>query len=430
MGLISNKRKTPWTVIVGLLTAIIFYLSISWGCAPQQTVKKGMSLERKKAIEDSLRKAQQFEIIKYWSSGYEYYKNKSYGDAQKYFWKVIRMDTAMAYADTFHYKDIFARLANCYVRQNKPDSAQIVYKMGLKYFPNDIYLHESLGYMLRSKGQLEASAKQYEKAVQLNPKKTVDWKILAEIYVKLRETDKAINAYEKYTALKPNDRKALEILSILYKESGEEEKAIAKKEEILKNNPNDVDLMLQLGKTYGDLGNYQKARDLYLRILKLEPENKIALSLLAFSYMNLEAYTEAIQTYKKLMKLEPRNAEMLCNIASAYRMKKNYRIAKNYVRKAISIDPKYGLVYITMAQIYEASAADCINQKGGKVDFDDKLVYEKAYNEYKKALKDPAYITLAQQRMDAIRAMLPTKQDRFFNQGKKEPTSPCYKWIF
>ena len=69
MGLISNKRKTPWTVIVGLLTAIIFYLSISWGCAPQQTVKKGMSLERKKAIEDSLRKAQQFEIIKYWSPG-------------------------------------------------------------------------------------------------------------------------------------------------------------------------------------------------------------------------------------------------------------------------------------------------------------------------------------------------------------------------
>ncbi len=430
MGRANEKKMTPWSLFAGIAAALILYVGIFWGCAPQKMANQGMSAARKKAIADSLKKVEQFEILKSWSSGYEYYKNKSYDDAKKYFWKVIKMDTAMAYADTFHYKDIFARLANCYVQENKPDSAQLSYTMGLKYFPNDVYLHESLGYVLRGKGQLEKAAEQYEKAVKLDPKKAEDWKILGEIYVKLNDTDNAIRAYEKYTTMKPNDRKTLEVLSILYKESGREEEAIAKKEEILKNSPNDVTLMLQLGKAYTGRGDLKKARDMYLKALSLEPENRIALSLLGYVYMNLENYSAAIETYKKLQKIEPKNAEIICNIASAYRMKKQFKIAKNYVRKAISIDPKFGLDYITMAQIYEASAGDCINNKGGKVDFDDKLVYEKAYKEYKKALRDPQYADLAQRRMDAIRTMLPTKEDRFFNKGKKEPTSACYKWIY
>ena len=430
MGRVNEAKMTLRSVIVGAMAALFLYVGIFWGCAPQQTANQGMSAARRKAIADSLKKIEQFEILKSWSSGYEYYKNKSYDDAKKYFWKVIKMDTAMAYADTFHYKDIFSRLANCYVKQNKPDSAQLAYTMGLKYFPNDAYLHESLGYIFLHKGQFEKAAEQYEKAVKLNPKKAEDWRILGQIYVKLNDTDNAIRAYEKYTAMKPNDRKALEALSILYKESGREDEAIAKKEEILKNNPNDVTLMLQLGKAYTDQGDLKKARDMYLRVLSIEPKNNVALSLLGYVYMNLENYSEAIKTYKKLQKLEPKNAEILCNIASAYRMEKKFRIAKNYVRKAISIDPKLGLNYITMAQIYETSAGDCINKKGGKVSFDDKLVYEKAYFEYKKALRDPQYADLAQRRMDAIHSMLPTIEDRFLHKGQKEPTGSCYKWIY
>ncbi len=430
MGMEYNQKRSSWSLVAGIVLSVLFYVGVFWGCAPQQTAQKGMSAARKKAIEDSLRKVQQFEILKSWSSGYEYYKNKSYADAKKYFWKVIKLDTAMAYADTFHYKDIFARLANCYVQENKPDSAQLAYTMGLKYFPNDVYLHEALGYILRGKGQLQEAAKHYEIAVKLNPKKASDWRILGEIYVKLNDDENAIRAYEKYIALKPNDRKAMEVLSILYRETGREDQAIAQKEKMLEQSPNDVTLMLQLGKAYSSQGNYKKARDMYLRVLKLEPENRTALALLGYVYMNLEDYNNAIATYKKLMKLEPKNTEVLCNIASAYRMKGEFRVARSYVRRAISINPRYGLAHITMGQIYESSAEKCINKKNGKVDFDDKLVYEKAYYEYKKALKDPEFADKAQRRMDAIATMLPTKEDRFFNKGKKEPTSSCYKWIY
>ena len=101
MGMEYNQKCSSWSLVAGIVLSVLFYVGVFWGCAPQQTAQKGMSAARKKAIEDSLRKVQQFEILKSWSSGYEYYKNKMYRNSIKPLLKVVKLDTLKRYKNTF-----------------------------------------------------------------------------------------------------------------------------------------------------------------------------------------------------------------------------------------------------------------------------------------------------------------------------------------
>jgi|Deesub1362B_J571_1020462.scaffolds.fasta_scaffold02451_6 tetratricopeptide (TPR) repeat protein len=425
-----RKGKSYQAGFLGILILSLYaiYLIFQIGCAPQQQVQKEISPERQKAIEDSIRKAKELEIARYWSFGYEYYKNKNYKEAKPYFWKVINMDPNMELADKYHYKDIFARLANCYIQENKADSAQLAFEMGVKHFPNDIYLHESLGYMYRQKGMFEDAIQHYKKAVELDPEKAINYKHLADLYIRTNQPELAIEALESYVKMSPEDRDAQEKLAVLYRTTGREDEAIRKKEEILAKNPDDTGLMFDLGKAYYNRGESEKAVEMLNRLLQKEPENVEALQYLAGAYMNLERYDSAIATYKKILKIQPENIEILCAVAGAYRMKNQFVQARNYVRRALRIDPKHGLPYMTMGEIYESAAEYCMNKRGGKLEYDDKLVYEKAYKEYQKATRDPLFADRARRRMEAIKPLLPTTEDRFFNKYN-QPKDACYKWI-
>ncbi len=397
-------------------------------CAPQQQQKQ-VSPERQKAIEDSLRKVREFEIAKNWSTAYEYYKNKSYADAKKYFWKVIKLDPEMKLAEKFHYKDIFARLATCYVKENKADSAEYAYREGLKHFPNDAYLHESLAYIYRTKGNLEGAIEHYKKATELEPDKAINYKHLADLYIRTNQPELAIEALENYTKMVPNDRDAQDKLAALYRATGREDEAVRKMEEILAQNPNDTRVMYNLGKAYFQRGENEKAVEIFNRLLAKEPENIDALTYLAGAYMNLSQYDKAIQTYKKILALQPNNVEILCAVATAYKLKNQFVRARSYVRRAIRANPKHGLPFITMGEIYESAVEYCMNKRGGKLTYDDKLVYELAYKEYQKAKRDPMMRDRAEKRMEALKPLLPTTEDRFFNKYDK-PKDKCYQWIF
>jgi len=404
-----------------------------WGCTPAPR-KEAISPERQKAIEDSLRrereKQMEFEIAKTWSTGYEYFKNESYPDAKKYFLKLLALDPEMKYAAKYRYRDLFTRLATCYIKENKADSAQWAYEMGIKFFPDNAYLHRSLGYILRNKNLLEEAIAEYEKAVELDPGYKPDYQALGDLYIRVDDLDKAIWAFEKLAEIDPEDRRVQETLASLYRTTGREDEALAKKEEILAKNPTDTGLMMELAEAYYRRDENEKVIDVLTKLLELEPKNIKALEYLGGAYLNLEQYTKALRAYNSIIKLEPRNTRILCNIATVYRMIKDFQTAKRYVKRALSIDPKFAYAHMVMAEIYESSAEECINKREGKVTFDDKLVYEKAYKEYRKILNDLEYGDKARARMEAIKGLLPTKEDRFFNPGKEEPTDPCYKWIF
>jgi hypothetical protein len=82
-----------------------------------------------------------------------------------------------------------------------------------------------------------------------------------------------------------------------------------------------------------------------------------------------------------------------------------------------------------MGSIYETAVPYCQSKmKRKETSYEDKLVYEKAYFEYKKAAKDPAFRSMAKKKQEIIKPFIPTKEDRFMHKNDKIK-SPCYQWI-
>ncbi|RMF64961.1 MAG: hypothetical protein D6743_08625 [Calditrichaeota bacterium] len=119
----------------------------------------------------------------------------------------------------------------------------------------------------------------------------------------------------------------------------------------------------------------------------------------------------------------------MCGISRAYKDLGNYVTARSYARRALRTNSAYGLGWIALGEVYEASAESCVEKKKGKVEFNDKLVYELAAIQYRKALKDPEFSQEAERHLGYLQAVLPTKEDKFMHKGQKKPVGPCYAWI-
>jgi len=105
--------------------------------------------------------------------------------------------------------------------------------------------------------------------------------------------------------------------------------------------------------------------------------------------------------------------------------------AMSWAGKAINMDSQNGQTYANRASVYEAVGMACA---GSVPDFDDKLVFMMAYEDYIKAKAKGYY--KATNKIDFLKeARIPQSGDWFFNRdeyvkaGKAKPKKECYAWL-
>ena len=149
----------------------------------------------------------------------------------------------------------------------------------------------------------------------------------------------------------------------------------------------------------------------------------------ADAYENMRKYSDAIKDYKAALKLSPESYDLMLEIAENYKWLNQFSKAKYWANKTLSKKPGYGKALIALGEIYEAAVPYCQKKSGKKSStVEDKLVYEQAFNVYKKALYDVAFKSKARQKMNYVKPLLPTKEDRFMHPNAKIK-SACYKFV-
>jgi len=412
--------------VVSLFAVALIQLT---GCAPVAQ-QMDMSPERQKAIDDSLQKVYIYELNKAWSTGYEYYKPKIYERAIKPFWRVIELDTI----DRF--KDVYALLSDSYFKLGKVDSAQLVLEKGLESYPDNVGLRRNLAYILAGKEQIDDAIAEYELVTKADDTQVNDWKQLANLYLRNDMLDDAIMAYQKVMELDPTDQDAQNTLGQLLKGAGDEDAAIEALEKALALDPNNTQLMFDIGKSYYNQGEYAKAVEKLEGYLQKQPYDYIAMEYLGGSYNGKGDFRKAIDVYSKIVAAQPENKKIYTDIATNHKELRQFITARKFVNKALAVDSKYGLAYIVLGEIYEATVDNCMRQKGKTMPkFDDKLVYREAYRQYQKAASDLQFKDIADRKRGYLRDFLPSKEDEFFNKNRKKAngrysvTDDCYKWI-
>lgn len=374
---------------------------------------------------DHLRNAETslMDIRQWYSFGSEYFKNKSYKSALPYLWKVFLNDS------TKYARNAIRKIADSYFNLQMADSTLIASYRGLALFPDLVRLHYYAGYIQENLGKFKCAIPHYEALVESEPENTQYLEKLAFLYFK-DEDLKALKVQEKLVTLDPTNSKYSELQAEMIRALiGDGKELLNALKESFEKDPDNVNTAFNYGSTASKQGEYNQALVPLTRVIeKLDNKHTKAYKIRAQCYEGLEQFGSAIADYKKIVELEPDNAEIMCAIANAYRNQNQFSKGRYWVRKALSVKSGYGLAYLTMGEIYESAVSKC--QSGRDRKYDDGLVYEMAYDEYEKALKDPAFKSTAKSRMNSLKPFLLTREELFMNQNRKKLKEPCYtSWI-
>ncbi len=386
----------------------------------------------------------QVNLMAEFSLFYESYKNKEYESSLPHGWTVL-----LTNPKPFLRYHPFVKMAKMLwfmhdsVATDDNQKAQIadttlfLYSLAEKYVTDqealsDFYAQE--GFVRESwlnppdvKGAIAA----YEKAWELNPN-------LSDYYL-----DRLGLLYAK-NASDENDykMKALELYSKLSEKDPSNEIWLKRIEGLAE----DIDELVDITKKAWDLDKentekawkyaelcmkaeeYEKAIEPLKFLIEKSPNVINYREKIAIAYTKLEKYPEAIKAYKELIKLDPKNRTYYVNIAIIYKDMNQLSVARSYLQKAMKVDPKWDYPYYILGTMYEQAARDC------GFEFEDKLVYLLAVEQYKKAAKlGGEYAQLAKDRVVALKESVPTKEDYFFRKlksgDKVKIEGKCYGWI-
>jgi tetratricopeptide (TPR) repeat protein len=363
------------------------------------------------------------DVRMWFSFGSEYYKNKNYPSCLPYLWKVFIHDTAK-YA-----RASIRKIADSYFQLQKADSTLIACYRGLEKFPDHITLHYFAGFIQDNVGKFRCAIPHYEALVEDNPKKAEYLEKLAFLYFK-DENEKAMQVQEQLVNLDPTNGEYNNTLAQYTDYFLGAGGALEARKKAYENDPQNMDFAIQYGKAAYDAGEYKAALVPLAAVIKKDAKNTEALEYSAMCCESLEDYTAANNDYKKILEVTPDNADIMCAIANNYKNMNQFSNGRYWTNKALQAKPGYGLAYMGMAEIYERAVTHCQNKENRGRKYDDGLVYELAYNQYRKALNDPAFRSKARARMGGLKPVLPTDEEVFMNQNRKKLKMKCYtSWI-
>lgn len=359
------------------------------------------------------------DIKQWYSFGSEHYKNKDYDAALPYLWKVFENDSAK------YGSRAIGKIAASYFNKQKIDSTLLVCYKGLKRFPNNQKLHYYAGFLQEKLNHLKCAIPHYLAMLKKSPKNKVYLETVALMYFRLND-EKAIEYQQKVVDLDPKDSKAATSLgnymeTLLGSAKDAWKSAWEKDKTNFKAGRNYVKALI-------DEGDFKQALEPLGVLIKNDPK-PIDYKNRAIALENLSKYRQALKDLKSWLKLKPDNVEILLYMADDYRALNEFVTANKWISKALRKKPGYGKAYIARGELYEATIAYCQSKrKSNKMEMEDKMVYEKARLQYKKAMKDFTVKNKAKAKYNALANYVRTKTDKFMQPNAKIKSN-CYNYL-
>lgn len=171
-----------------------------------------------------------------------------------------------------------------------------------------------------TKQDYEGAAAEFQRAVNLNPSSdySVDaTKYLAQSYLKLEKTDKAIEAYQNTLMRQPGrDDLQLELGNVLYAEDRFEE-AVQAYQKAVNIDPSSLN-QFSLAQGLMQTGRYDAARSTFSNVIRLEPHSAHGYLGLGQAYAKAGEYDSAIEQFETALDKQSDYYEAYAEIGYAY----------------------------------------------------------------------------------------------------------------
>ncbi|MBN2088533.1 tetratricopeptide repeat protein [candidate division KSB1 bacterium] len=412
-----------WLIISN---ALIYLLSISnFNCAPPTN-----SIGDPKQVNaiDSLTiknlEKYQKSIDNEYQVGLQHYLNGQFREAVNHFQSTIQLDTIR------YHKNVWSKIVDSYQQLELADSAILFCEKGLEQHPRKIELWLQGAALQEKLENRKKAIPYYQKLVKLIPHSPDCWRKLANLCAQ-KDVEAAIQAYDIVMILNSEDTSSKQIQTDLLLRTGDPTSVLDRMLRIKRQNTGESQPIFNLGQYYFIKGDYPSAEIEFREYLKIEPTDEIGREYLAASFQNQGKYDAAINVYLTILAMNPQHVKSLCEVAYCLKKLEKFEQAREYVLQARKIDPDYALGYIVLGEIYQKVTENCQKARKRVVpDWDDKLIYQMAHDQYKAALNDSLFKSMAKNKLQAIERFIPTNEDWFMHPDDKQAKLKCYEWIY
>lgn len=316
--------------------------------------------------------------------------------------KAKAADAYLAYTKVSGVRDADASYMKAYLREDTDkENAVKMYISNTTIFPKDHRNFLRLGLIYsKEKGALVKSANMLNKASLLSPKDPVIWRTLGEVYGKLKNENKELNAYKKFLAIEPQNLEANRRVGMILLKQKSYTEAIINLEMVSTSAPKDVEVMESLAEGYLKTKRPEKAIDLLVKAKSLKPDkveirtklikacaaaNKKNMAdkekdelakldrkiitkdkknidsrvrLADYTYTN-KAFTTAYKIYKELSVLTPKNKLVFKRLNEIALKNNKKKEAVGYLKKYLALDAKNAKAHVVLGNLlYEQKDHD------------------------------------------------------------------------
>jgi tetratricopeptide (TPR) repeat protein len=372
----------------------------------------------------------EFECLKTWSTGSEYWKNQEYSNAIPYFWKALDCDKTLHAKDSLKFTSVYEKLADCYYQLKQFDSAIYVRKMGYTFLQKSQHVYE-IGVVFH-KGLLNFdSAAYYYRQYYMLSGEIEELKRIAGMWMEAAKYKEAVLVYDEFLDKDTKDEATwvyvLDPLKNIYiKVVGKEKwlERCKKYTELFPEGPKDFYI--------GDLldddlkkGNYDQAIKNAMEILEKDPNSKGALVKMGEAYDAKLQHRDAIDAYERAYKLDDKDADLICKLARVYLDAGNKAKTWTLCLKAKELK-KFGQPYFLIGLAILDGIKAC---SGNVLNIEAKEANMVALKYFEQAGGFPDTEKNAKSYASVCRQNGVTKSDSFMGSLGKLKASSCYNWM-
>src|SRR6266568_5128004 len=187
--------------------------------------------------------------------------------------------------------------------------------------------HNSRGIELADRGWLDEAAKEFQKAIELDPGSAHAHDNLATVWAEKKLWREALQEYLTALRLEPDSATAHYNLACFLAAHGGD-MAIAEYEEAIHHDPEYPDSHLNLALTYADHDRLDDAKKELRRAIDLAPKDPFPRHELAAIWMDEGDYRAAIGQLKEVVRLEPTNFDAWIDLGVCFAQKGFYAEAE------------------------------------------------------------------------------------------------------
>ncbi len=406
-----------------ILALAIFSLTTTACIPPEASAEELATIEI--ARKDSVRNANKKDCMKHLSFATDYYRNREYADALNNYKKLFKYECV----DGEIAQNVYAYIANCYRELENLDSALIYYNEGLMVIPEDEYLWDSKLHTLGLMGDEEAILQTKVEKYALFPEKADLGEEIVELHIAMGKYEEARSLIETLMIEDP-DNKNLQNMRYQCEEAlGGDIRSLVEAE--YEKNPGNLSSAQLLVGLLREADENTEAIKVLEGMLEIIPESTSIIKELV-ELLSMDGQTKKVLSHiERLHKISPENINIQFDLTAAYIMDGDFKSAMSWANKALGQDKTNGQAYSNRASVYEAVATNCL---ASPPDFDDKLVFLMAFEDYQTA-KAKGYHKITGKIEFLKEARIPKSSDWFFNRddyvkaGQAKPQKECYTWL-